>query len=204
VKSLEKRKYNSEETKKALLDSAEALFTKSGFAATSTEEIAEMAGCSKSQIQYHYKSKENLWKAVIESHLGCFQEAVGKLFEGISTDRESLKECIIEFFNYLKKNPQIISILRWSTIEGAPVDLNLKNITVKTAAEAISEAKKKGFIHEKLDSNYIVYAILGIIFHWFDMRETTSDPLNFDKSIDEADRDYLNTIIKIIYGGMFT
>jgi len=186
------------------MDAAEALFTKSGFAATSTEEIAAMAGCSKSQIQYHYKSKENLWRAVIERHLGGFQEAVGKVFEGISTDRGRLKECIVEFFNYLKKNPQIISILRWSTIEGAPVDLNLKNISVKTAAAAISEAKKKGLVHEKLDSNYIVYAILGIIFHWFDIRGTKADPLNFDKTVDEADEDYLNTIIKIIYAGMFT
>lgn len=48
---MKKRKYNSIKTKRILIKAAETLFIKKGFAATSTEEISKLAGCSKSQIQ---------------------------------------------------------------------------------------------------------------------------------------------------------
>jgi len=201
---LKKRKYNSAETKQILLSAAETLFIKNGYAATSTEEISRLADCSKSQIQYHFITKENLWKAVIEERLIDFQKAMEKLFLNISLDKENFKKGIISFFNFLKKKPQIISIMRWTTIEDSPVKYNLKEISIQMAIDTINRAKDKGVIHKKLDPNYVIYAILGIIFHWFDVRGINADPLNSGKSLEEIDKDYLNTIIKLIYGGMFT
>jgi TetR/AcrR family transcriptional regulator len=48
-----------------ILAAAQQLFARKGFAATSIQEIAEAAGVSKSNVFHHYKSKEELYIAVI-------------------------------------------------------------------------------------------------------------------------------------------
>lgn len=52
-----------------LLEAALSLFVEKGFAATRTEEVARLAGVSKGTLYLYYPSKEELFKAVVRSHL---------------------------------------------------------------------------------------------------------------------------------------
>jgi AcrR family transcriptional regulator len=51
-------------TRRALLDTARRLFTRDGFQATRTEEIAEQAGLTRGALYHHFKDKEALFVAV--------------------------------------------------------------------------------------------------------------------------------------------
>jgi AcrR family transcriptional regulator len=200
---MQKRRYNSKETKMILINAAETLFIKKGFAATSTDEISRLAKSSKSQIQYHFQTKENLWKAVINRRLGAFFEAIEILFESITTDKESLRQGVVQFFGFLKENPQIISIMKWVTIEGVPSNINIKDKTSEVAVNTINRIKDRHVISKEIDPNYLAYAILGLIFHWFDIRGNQVESIGPDTSLDEKDQYYLDTIIEIIYNGIF-
>lgn len=48
----------------AILDAAETVFAKSGFAGASMREIAEHAGVAQALIHYHFKNKEKLFEAM--------------------------------------------------------------------------------------------------------------------------------------------
>jgi AcrR family transcriptional regulator len=53
-----------EETRRALIDTARLLFTRDGFQATRTEEIAEVAGLTRGALYHHFRNKEDLFRAV--------------------------------------------------------------------------------------------------------------------------------------------
>jgi AcrR family transcriptional regulator len=52
-----------------LLDAALVLFVERGFAGTRSEEVAQRAGVSKGTLYLYFPSKEDLFKAVIRTHL---------------------------------------------------------------------------------------------------------------------------------------
>ena len=55
-----------ETTRLRILDAAETLFAEAGFEGASTRRIAEMAGVPAGLINYHFGSKEDLYRAVFE------------------------------------------------------------------------------------------------------------------------------------------
>lgn len=57
------------DTKKNILDAAEKLFSRHGFAATSLRMLTKEAGVNLAAVNYHFGSKEELIKAVIERRL---------------------------------------------------------------------------------------------------------------------------------------
>jgi hypothetical protein len=58
-----------------LLDAAEALFIERGYANVPVREIAAAAGANLGAIPYHFGTKQNLFKAVLERRVGPIQAA---------------------------------------------------------------------------------------------------------------------------------
>src|SRR5437588_7402410 len=56
----------SEETRQALITEARALFAERGFAGVATEEIVRAARMTRGALYHHFKSKEDLFRAVYE------------------------------------------------------------------------------------------------------------------------------------------
>ncbi|GAA4973250.1 hypothetical protein GCM10023205_44620 [Yinghuangia aomiensis] len=66
---------NPEATRRELLDSAARLFAERGIAAVSLNEINTAAGQrNASALQYHFRSREGLLRALLERHLAQLRE----------------------------------------------------------------------------------------------------------------------------------
>ena len=61
-----KRELQKAETRQTILDAAIDGFASFGFDGTNFREITQRCGADRSLILYHFKSKENLWKAAVE------------------------------------------------------------------------------------------------------------------------------------------
>ena len=59
-----------------ILGAARVLFAERGYAATSVREIAEAVGVTKPTLYYHFGSKDGLFTALVNHHLGCWLDAV--------------------------------------------------------------------------------------------------------------------------------
>jgi TetR/AcrR family transcriptional regulator, regulator of cefoperazone and chloramphenicol sensitivity len=63
-------------TRERLLDTAERLFAVRGFAATSVREITDAAGANLGAVNYHFRSKENLYAEVFTRRAALLGEPV--------------------------------------------------------------------------------------------------------------------------------
>jgi AcrR family transcriptional regulator len=66
-------------TKERILDTAERLFGNQGFPCTSLRQITDAGGVNLAAVNYHFGSKEDLYKAVIIRRLGPINEERMKL-----------------------------------------------------------------------------------------------------------------------------
>jgi len=75
-----------------LLESAKALFSQKGYYSTSVEDIVESAGFSKGTFYFYFKSKEELFKSLVEEmHLN-----IVKRLESFLERELALEDALIE------------------------------------------------------------------------------------------------------------
>jgi TetR/AcrR family transcriptional regulator len=80
-KPARKQQQRSIRTQQKLLDAALEAFSENGFKGTSTRDIAERAGVHHPLITYHFKNKEELWRASADRIFTQFNNALGKARE---------------------------------------------------------------------------------------------------------------------------
>jgi AcrR family transcriptional regulator len=79
--------------RKRLLESAKVLFSQRGYYATSVEDIVESAGFSKGTFYFYFKSKEELFKSLVEEmHLN-----IVKRLENFLERDLPLEDALIEY-----------------------------------------------------------------------------------------------------------
>ncbi len=87
---MSKRRYEGEQTKKHIADKARGLFSRKGYALTSIQDICAAAGCSKGNLYYHFKSKEDLFIYLEEQSFTEWWEQLEKIFSQYESNTEKL------------------------------------------------------------------------------------------------------------------
>jgi AcrR family transcriptional regulator len=93
-----------------VLEAARRIFALLGYAATNVEEIAKEAGMAKGTLYLYFKSKEEVFAAVLGSDLECL---TNKTIEGMSAAK-TFEERLAVFFDlrlaYLQHNQDFLRI----------------------------------------------------------------------------------------------
>lgn len=89
------------DTRAQLLLSAEAMINRQGFAATSIDQIIDEVGVTKGSFFYHFKSKNDLAFALIESFAERDQEVLHSCFERACRLTDAPKERLLVFVGLL-------------------------------------------------------------------------------------------------------
>jgi AcrR family transcriptional regulator len=101
----QKRDLSTEEKIKA---AAKKIFTKKGFAATRTRDIAEEAGINLALLNYYFRSKEKLFELVMRDNIQLF---IGSLMENINSNprpfEAQLDFLVSSYIDMLLENPDL-------------------------------------------------------------------------------------------------
>jgi AcrR family transcriptional regulator len=88
-----RRQARAETTRLALLDAAVHEFAAHGFEGASTRAIATRAGTHQPQINYHFESKDELWRAAVDHVFAQLDQALdAELPDGLDGTRISTRE----------------------------------------------------------------------------------------------------------------
>jgi TetR/AcrR family transcriptional repressor of nem operon len=100
-----------------ILDAAEALFAKRGYAAIGLREVAEIVGLGKSSLFHHFRSKPQLYAAVTARILVRIEARLAGALAGGGDPVERLERWLDEVVDVLAENPTYARLLLRSLFE---------------------------------------------------------------------------------------
>jgi TetR/AcrR family transcriptional regulator len=130
-----------------ILSAAEEVFAEKGFDGATTQEIADRAGLPKANVHYYFRTKKDIYLAVMSSIMAPWLEA----FQAISADDDpidALSSYIRRKVMLSKERPLASRIFANEMIRGAPVLSqflnNDLNIWVEEKANILRQWAKLG------------------------------------------------------------
>lgn len=102
-----------------ILDAAEGVFARTGFTGATTAEIAAQAGCSKANVHYYFRTKEDLYRAVLDRILALWLAET----DGIRADAdpaEALGHYIRAKMRLAAERPDASRVFANELLHGAP------------------------------------------------------------------------------------
>lgn len=137
-RSPRKQQQRSLQTKKKLLDAALEAFSENGFKGTSIRDIAARAGVHHPLITYHFKNKEELWRAAANRVFSKFSAsllAARDAAEG-QEPRQRMASMLRAYVHYAARNPALHKLmLQESSRESSRLEW-----LVKTHLQPLSKA----------------------------------------------------------------
>jgi len=103
-----------------LLDAALVEFSLHGFAAASTRAIAQRAGWHQPQINYHFGSKEELWRAAVDHLFAELEAELGWLDEPAEDPVAALRASLGRFVAFSARRPELHRIMSVETTVDGP------------------------------------------------------------------------------------
>ncbi len=98
-------------TRAALIEAATHEFSVHGFDGASTRAIARRAGVHQPQINYHFSSKLELWRAAVDSLFAELHDETRHSMQGVREGREALKVAICAFVRHAARRPELNRIM---------------------------------------------------------------------------------------------
>jgi AcrR family transcriptional regulator len=98
-------------TTERLLSAAEGHFGREGFAGARLEDIAREAGISRPSLLYHFKSKEELYTAVVQRAFTQLGDGLARAMGTTGTFAERLDATIGGYLKFLDEHPAIAQVV---------------------------------------------------------------------------------------------
>lgn len=189
---------DAEATKTKVLKVAEKIFADKGYSGTSLAMISQKSGFSDGLILYHFKTKENLYKQVVEKISAQYLKAVtGSLDKDLPVE-EAMKESLIAAFEFWKKDTTCQRINLWAYLENREgTSYNEAQLTAKLTTYMLS-LQEKGYFPKDIHPIVFLTMIIGSIQFWFRYKSRFSKILQLKKSEDELDDLFLKQFAQMI------
>lgn len=107
----------SPSTRSKILETAESLFARFGFAGVGMRAVADSIGVSKSALFHHFPTKRALWAAVLESSMLDFEARILAAADRGQSALDALRLSIEAVIDALAENPSRAPLLLRSLFE---------------------------------------------------------------------------------------
>jgi AcrR family transcriptional regulator len=159
----------ADKVRKKIIDTASALYAKKGYAATSIEQIAEIAGVSL-PVTYHYvKKKSEIMKLIMEDLLGTFRESLTSHLGSIHDPEEKLGAAVILFCKAVdQQREKILLVYQKSGSLDAASKAKIMQLEVEVS-EIFGRIIKEGIeagIFKEVDIDVMAFNIIMMAHMW--------------------------------------
>ncbi len=137
---------------RVIREAATELFAERGFARVSIQEIADAAETHKTNVLYHFETKEALYSAVLDEALGRIAEVMREFlasgFEGEGM-RERMAYMLDQIHAHFAQHPAHARLFEWELLEVAAPNTYFEHFVERIylpAVKSIEKAVAKGVI----------------------------------------------------------
>ncbi|MBU2493194.1 MAG: TetR/AcrR family transcriptional regulator [Bacteroidetes bacterium] len=140
-----------EAVKKSIIEAAKRVFQKWGLHKTTMEDIAHEAGKGKSTLYYYYKSKDEIFEAMITDEFSNIIIKAKTSVSKVSSSKEKLKKYIATMLTEIKKTVSVYPLVKGELKGNQYIEKLRKQLDDKEES-IIMEILKEGF--EKGEFNF--------------------------------------------------
>jgi len=171
IKSNKRREKERQRRIRAILKAALEIFSRKGYASTTTDEIAEAAGLSKGLLYFYFNSKEDIFVSVLKDGM---EKLISKLKKEIRPDL-SPEDQLITFieteYEFYSKNIKFFKLLN-STYSGYVLGMispesreefiSTHYEEMKILEEIFDRGKERG-IFKDIDTHDLIFSLAGLM-----------------------------------------
>ena len=136
---------NPDRSRAAILDAAEQLFAEHGYDATSLTQVGAAAGVSRGTPGYFFRSKAELYQAVLDRSFAEVREAVRAGRERALASNESsetiLAGAVSDYFDFLAARPNFVRLIEREALSGSRLPHGVSHLSAGQEALAAISAE---------------------------------------------------------------
>ncbi len=155
-----------EQVRNEIIKAAQILFQKYGLEKTTMEDIAAALGKGKSTLYYYYKSKEDVFSAVIRRERNEVLETVKAAIKYVKSPSDQLKTYHLTLFHTLKNKLNLYPIFLRESFMRSDIyrKLHHENLMDETnmAKQILLDGIRKGEFKSITEKDCDAIALLGI------------------------------------------
>lgn len=188
-------------TESRLLDAAESVFAEHGFHAATTAAIAERAGVNKTLIHYYFRSKEGLYRAVMERISS--QHAVFLEDFALRDPAEALSAATDRYVRMLAANPNYVRLCAYCALEGTEVhaDHELYERLSNAAIGALRRGMDAG-VFRREDPRHVLASVEGMCRFFFEHEESMRKQWGNDFERERIVAERCEHIVRLLLNGL--
>lgn len=177
---------NADATKARLLDAATAEFAAYGIAGARVDRIATAARANKNLIYIYFGSKDQLFDAVLDTHLR-------RLHEAVPFTPDDLPSYATRMFDFTLAHPELMRLAAWFALERGPDAALLPKVAAayQTKLQAITTAQQAGSLNAAFAPPALLTLVLAISTAW-----TVANPIGVP--LDETGADQLAAYRRVV------
>jgi len=136
---------NAERSRAAILDAAERLFAELGYEATSLTQVGAAAGVSRGTPGYFFRSKAELYQAVLDRSFAEVRDAVRAGRERALASNEDhetiLAGAVSDYFDFLAARPNFVRLIEREALNGSRLPDGVSHLSAGQEALAAISAE---------------------------------------------------------------
>jgi TetR/AcrR family transcriptional regulator len=153
-----------------ILDAALSVFAMNGFAGARIDAIAEMAGLSKPNLLYYFRTKHDLYLAVLRRTLDMWIVPLARI-EADSDPHAALADYVTEKLEYARDHPKASRLFAIEVMRGAPALKGVLGGELKTLVDGKVMLLRRWMAQGRLprrDPHHLIFMIWATTQHYAD------------------------------------
>jgi TetR/AcrR family transcriptional regulator len=175
-------------TEEAILDAAMKVFTRRGYAAARTAEIAREAGINRALLHYYYRDKETIFNLIFETRFHEFFSGVFIIFQSDVDLESKIHELINHEINTFSKHPHLAQFVIGEIAQyperlveyGKKLNLN-PQVAIQTFEKQVRAAVEAGRIR-KIEWRQLLMNIMSLCIYPFVARPIIRTLMEVDEA----------------------
>ena len=152
---------------KQILEQATRLFAARGFVGASLRDIAKAVGIRKPSLLYHFPSKDELRRGVLEQMLSHWNETVPRLLKAATSGHEQFEAVATETVNFFVEDPDRARLLLREMLDRPDemqplVEAHVQPWT-KMMTDYIVKGREQGRVHADIDPAAYVAHMINLV-----------------------------------------